>query len=62
VTEPLPCRLFPFLTVATADAAGGQLLLGVLSAKALTRDLDEVGAVGQAIEGGGGEQGLPEEL
>jgi hypothetical protein len=34
----------------------------VLGAEALTRDLDEVRSMGQPIEGGGGQQGLPEEL
>ena len=63
VTGPPPCGLFPFLSIAAAaGAAGRELLLGVLGAEALARDLDEVSAVGQAIEGGGGQQGLPEEL
>src|SRR5580765_7600083 len=39
---------------------GRGLLLRVLGAEAGARDLDEVGAVGQAIEGGRGEQGLAE--
>ena len=45
-----------------AGAACGELLLGVLGAEALAGDLDEVRAVGQAIEGGGREQRLPEEV
>ena len=50
------------VSVGGASAARGELLLGVLGAEALARDLDEVRAVGQAIEGGRGEQGLAEEL
>src|SRR6266851_9708493 len=41
---------------------GGGLLLGVLGAEAGAGDLDEVGAVGEAIERGGGEEGLAEQL
>src|SRR5437879_8477018 len=48
--------------VGAASAARGELLLGVLGAEALTGDLDEVRAVGQAIEGGGREQRLAEEV
>ena len=63
VTGPLPCGLFPFVSIAAAaGAAGRELLLSVLGAEALARDLDEVSAVGQPIEGGGGQEGLPEEL
>ena len=62
MTGLLPCGLVPFLAVAAAGAAGRELLLGVLGAEALARDLDEVRAVGQAIEGGRGEQGLAEEV
>src|SRR5438094_6217406 len=48
--------------VGAASAARGELLLGVLGAEALTGDLDEVRAVGQAIEGRRREQRLAEEL
>src|SRR5207245_419088 len=48
--------------VGAASAARGELLLGVLGAETLTGDLDEVRAVGQAIEGRRREQRLAEEL
>src|SRR5437773_7070816 len=48
--------------VGAAGTACGELLLGVLGAEALARDLDEVRAVRQPIEGGGREQRLPEEV
>src|SRR5215472_7654518 len=41
---------------------GRALLLGVLGAEAGARDLDEVGAVGEAVEGGRGEEGLAEKV
>src|SRR6187200_3061920 len=41
---------------------GRGLLLRVLGAEAGARDLDEVGAVSQAIKGGRGEEGLAEEV
>ena len=53
---------FPPASVGGAGAAGGELLLGVLGPEALAGDLDEVRAVGEAIEGRGGEQGLAEEV
>lgn len=58
------CQLVPCLlgSVATPSASGGELFLGGLGPGALTGDLDEVGAVGQAIEGGGSQQGLAEEF
>src|SRR3989454_1232900 len=64
VTGLFSRRLSPGLldSVGAARAAGGELLLGVLGAEALARDLDEVGAVGQPVEGGGGQQRLSEEL
>jgi hypothetical protein len=43
-------------------APSGGLLLGVLGAEAGARDLDEVGTVGEAVEGRGGEEGLAEEV
>src|SRR2546427_12978534 len=48
--------------VGAASAARGELFLGVLGAETLTGDLDEVRAVGQAIEGRRREQRLAEEL
>src|SRR5439155_20122678 len=48
--------------VGAASTARGELLLGVLGAETLTSDLDEVRAVGQAIEGRRREQRLAEEL
>src|SRR2546428_688706 len=49
-------------TGAASGLVGGELLLGVFGAEALAGDLDEVRAVGQAIERGRGQQRLAEEV
>jgi hypothetical protein len=43
-------------------APGRGLLLGVLGPEAGARDLDEVGAVGEPVEGGGGQERLAKEV
>jgi hypothetical protein len=64
VTGSLPCWWTPFLlrSVAAAGATGAELLFGVLGPEALAGDLDEVCAVGQSVEGGGGQQRFAEEF
>jgi hypothetical protein len=64
VTGSLPWWLALFLlwSVTATGATGGELLLGVLGPEALAGNLNKVRAVGQPIEGGGGQQRLAEEL
>ena len=60
--DPWGLSLVLLASVAAAGAAGGELLLGVFGTEALARDLDEVGPVGEPIEGRGGQQRLAEDL